>query len=219
MDSNYADLPDALWDRIKVWIPTEAPNPKGGQRPIDDRRVMSGIIYRLRTGCQWDAMPAEFGSGSTLFSPILRAGAQLESSAMAHCRDAHLTTTTRSASKVGLGVARQRQRQGTKRGDLTGPQSDRSRKTRHQTPCPDRRPGHPVGGDAHGGKHPRHAHGRRDARSTRFRCVQREGRDVRRTSAWTKVRLREARTRGSRSRRQATHSASRRARSHRPHSR
>jgi transposase len=51
MDSNYADLPDELWERIKVWIPTEAPNPKGGQRPIDDRRVMSGIIYRLRTGC------------------------------------------------------------------------------------------------------------------------------------------------------------------------
>jgi transposase len=72
MDSNYADLPDELWDRIKVWIPIKVPNPKGGQRPIDDRRVMSGIIYRLRTGCQWDAMPAEFGSGSTCFRRFKR---------------------------------------------------------------------------------------------------------------------------------------------------
>jgi len=39
---------------------------EGGQRPIDDRRVMSGIIHRLRTGCQWEAIPAEFGSGQQL---------------------------------------------------------------------------------------------------------------------------------------------------------
>lgn len=26
---------------------------------------MAGILYRLRTGCQWKALPAEFGSGST----------------------------------------------------------------------------------------------------------------------------------------------------------
>ena len=28
---------------------------------------MSGILYRLRTGCQWDAIPKEFGSGSTCY--------------------------------------------------------------------------------------------------------------------------------------------------------
>lgn len=28
---------------------------------------MEGIIYRLRTGCQWDAIPAEFGSRSTCY--------------------------------------------------------------------------------------------------------------------------------------------------------
>jgi putative transposase len=27
--------------------------------------VLGGILYRLRTGCQWKAIPAEFGSGST----------------------------------------------------------------------------------------------------------------------------------------------------------
>jgi len=28
---------------------------------------MSGILFRLRTGCQWDAIPKEFGSGSTCY--------------------------------------------------------------------------------------------------------------------------------------------------------
>jgi transposase len=77
MDSKYADLPDGLWDLIRVWIPQRPKNPNGGGQPIDDRRVMSGIIYRLRTGCQWDAIPAEFGSGSTCyrrFKEWLKAG-------------------------------------------------------------------------------------------------------------------------------------------------
>jgi len=28
---------------------------------------MNGILYRLKTGCQWDAIPAEFGSRSTCY--------------------------------------------------------------------------------------------------------------------------------------------------------
>ena len=67
MDTRFSDLPDELWNNIKVWIPERPRNPKGGQTPIDDRRVMAGIVYRLRTGCQWDAIPKEFSSGSTCF--------------------------------------------------------------------------------------------------------------------------------------------------------
>ena len=29
------------------------------------RKVLDGILYVLRTGCQWKAVPKEFGSGST----------------------------------------------------------------------------------------------------------------------------------------------------------
>lgn len=32
---------------------------------MPDRIVLAGILYRLRTGCQWKALPREFGSGST----------------------------------------------------------------------------------------------------------------------------------------------------------
>jgi putative transposase len=67
MDAKYNDLPDGLWELIRVWIPQQPRNPRGGQQPVEHRRAMAGIIYRLRTGCQWDAIPAEFGSGSTCY--------------------------------------------------------------------------------------------------------------------------------------------------------
>jgi transposase len=39
---------------------------KGGRPRVDLRKVANGIFYVLRTGCQWNAAPREFGSGSTL---------------------------------------------------------------------------------------------------------------------------------------------------------
>lgn len=69
MQASFAEIPDELWERIKVWIPKKETRrrPKGGRPPVPDRVVMSGILYRLRTGCQWDAIPAEFGSRSTCY--------------------------------------------------------------------------------------------------------------------------------------------------------
>ena len=46
-------------------IPPYQKSPRGGRPRVPDRVVMAGILYRLRTGCQWKALPREFGSGST----------------------------------------------------------------------------------------------------------------------------------------------------------
>ena len=67
MQSNFAEIPDELWDRVQVWLPKRGRNAKGGRPRVTDRRAMSGILYRLRTGCQWDAIPSEFGSRSTCY--------------------------------------------------------------------------------------------------------------------------------------------------------
>lgn len=67
MQTSFAEIPDELWNRIQVWIPRHRRSTKGGRPPIADRRAMSGILYRLRTGCQWDAIPSEFGSRSTCY--------------------------------------------------------------------------------------------------------------------------------------------------------
>lgn len=67
MKSEFTEIPDDLWERVKPWLPAYRRSPLGGRPPISDRRVLAGIIYRLRTGCQWDAIPSEFGSGSTCY--------------------------------------------------------------------------------------------------------------------------------------------------------
>src|SRR5215216_1003591 len=65
MDPKYRDVPDALWRAVAPLLPPEPPKPKGGRPRVPDRVVLTGILYRLRTGCQWKALPNEFGSGST----------------------------------------------------------------------------------------------------------------------------------------------------------
>jgi transposase len=65
MDPKYRTVPDELWHAVAPLLPPERPKPRGGRPRIPDRQVLAGIVYRLRTGCQWKALPSEFGSGST----------------------------------------------------------------------------------------------------------------------------------------------------------
>ena len=58
-------IPDELWDEIKIMLPTEKPNNTTGRPIVPFRRVLDGILYVLRTGCQWKMLPNEYGSEST----------------------------------------------------------------------------------------------------------------------------------------------------------
>lgn len=69
------EVSDALWRRVKPLLPKpkascrrwgRTKKPGGGRPRISDQRVFAGILYVLRTGCQWKAAPKEYGSGSTL---------------------------------------------------------------------------------------------------------------------------------------------------------
>ena len=64
--SKFDQIPDAFWDRIDLILPIYNPSPKGGRPRLDLRKVVCGILYVLRTGCQWKAMPKQFGSGSAI---------------------------------------------------------------------------------------------------------------------------------------------------------
>jgi len=59
------NISDELWNILSTTLPTEKPNKTIGRPVIPYRKVMDGILYVLRTGCQWKMLPAEFGSGST----------------------------------------------------------------------------------------------------------------------------------------------------------
>ena len=65
MEAKFADVPDKLWRRVEGILPVPPPRPWGGRPRVPDRVVLAAIVYRLRTGCQWKALPAQFGSGST----------------------------------------------------------------------------------------------------------------------------------------------------------
>jgi transposase len=71
---------DALWSKIERMVP-ERKRPRGrkyqrkpgaGRRPMAARQVFSAIVYVLRTGCQWKALPKEYGSSSAVHAYFQR---------------------------------------------------------------------------------------------------------------------------------------------------
>jgi transposase len=46
-------VPDELWDEIRLILPSEKPNNTIGRPAVSFRKVLDGILYVLRTGCQW----------------------------------------------------------------------------------------------------------------------------------------------------------------------
>ncbi len=59
-------MSDAFWRHIQPLLPKYTCSPRGGRPRVNLRKVMNGIYYVLRTGCQWKAVPECFGSGSTI---------------------------------------------------------------------------------------------------------------------------------------------------------
>ncbi|EMO90542.1 hypothetical protein LEP1GSC024_3813 [Leptospira noguchii str. 2001034031] len=57
-------------------IPKEKPKPEGGRNRVPARVVMTGIIYRMKTGCQWRAIPNEFGSGQLVIEDFKNGSVQ-----------------------------------------------------------------------------------------------------------------------------------------------
>jgi transposase len=56
---------DKLWNTISTILPSEKANNTVGRPAIPFRKVMDGILYVLRTCCQWKMPFKEYGSGST----------------------------------------------------------------------------------------------------------------------------------------------------------
>ncbi len=71
---------DDFWARVEPLIPTRTrPDDKGyvrkagaGRPPKPARQVFEAVMYVLRTGCQWKALPKErFGSASAVHKRFL----------------------------------------------------------------------------------------------------------------------------------------------------
>lgn len=64
-ESTNTKISDELRDKIDDLLPEEKPKNTVGRPIIPFRKVLDGILYVLRPGCQWKMLPSEFGSGST----------------------------------------------------------------------------------------------------------------------------------------------------------
>lgn len=78
--TQFWTISDELWEEIREYIPKKQRDPNkhylkapGQGRPrLPVRQVLEGIFYVLRTGCQWKAVPREYGCGSSIQRTIRR---------------------------------------------------------------------------------------------------------------------------------------------------
>lgn len=65
MDPIYpSDLTDGQWAILEPLIPTTH---EGRARTVDMRKILNGIQYRCRSGCQWRMLPKEYGPWQTVY--------------------------------------------------------------------------------------------------------------------------------------------------------
>jgi transposase len=61
-------LSDEQWERIEPHLPTDV---RGVERK-DDRRIISGIVHVLRSGCRWSDCPEAYGPHTTVYNRFAR---------------------------------------------------------------------------------------------------------------------------------------------------
>jgi transposase len=68
MSSRRYELSDFEWSIIAPLLPNK---PRGVPR-VDDRRVLNGIYWRLRTGSPWADIPERYGPATTCYNRFVR---------------------------------------------------------------------------------------------------------------------------------------------------
>jgi transposase len=75
------EVSDKFWEKVEPLIPlperdptkTYKRKPGGGRKPMPARQIFEAVLFVLRTGCQWKALPKErFGSPSAIHTHFLR---------------------------------------------------------------------------------------------------------------------------------------------------
>jgi transposase len=62
------ELTDVQWDVLRPLLPTS----RTGRPRKDDRRVINGILWRLRTGAPWRDVPERYGPWKTVYGRFRR---------------------------------------------------------------------------------------------------------------------------------------------------
>lgn len=76
--TRYEPLPtiwevnDELWTIIQDILDDLDPPAKTGRPRTGQREALNGIIYQMRSGCQWNQLPAKFGDDSSVHRTMQR---------------------------------------------------------------------------------------------------------------------------------------------------
>ena len=65
-----SELTDTQWERLRPLLPSQKPST--GRPAKDHRTILSGILWILRTGSPWRALPEHYGSWKTVSSRFYR---------------------------------------------------------------------------------------------------------------------------------------------------
>ena len=68
MRRNLFWLSNEQWRRIEPYLPTDV----RGKERVDDRRVISGILHVIKSGCRWNDCPPEYGPATTIYNRFVR---------------------------------------------------------------------------------------------------------------------------------------------------
>ena len=64
-----SDLSDEQWELLKDFV---AQGKMGRPRMVNIREVINAILYVVKTGCQWRALPRDFPHWKTVYTYFLR---------------------------------------------------------------------------------------------------------------------------------------------------
>jgi len=56
---SFEEISESQWNDIKRYLPAQ---PYKSPLKTDDRRIINGVLYVLKTGCSWVEMPRKYGS-------------------------------------------------------------------------------------------------------------------------------------------------------------
>ncbi|GBQ32710.1 Transposase [Acidocella aminolytica 101 = DSM 11237] len=68
MRRNLFWLSDKQWAKIEPLLPTDV----RGKARVDDRKVLSGILHVLKSGCRWCDCPPDYGPPTTIYNRFVR---------------------------------------------------------------------------------------------------------------------------------------------------
>ena len=68
MRANLFWFSDGQWARIEPFIPSN----RRGVKPKNNRRILSGIMHVLKSGCRWVDCPPEYGPAKTVYNRFNR---------------------------------------------------------------------------------------------------------------------------------------------------